>query len=293
MPSKGDITLDRYEILKPLGQGGMGEVFLARDTLLDRQVALKFLSKKLQESPTARARFLREAKSAAGLDHPFICKVYEAREADGKLFIAMEYVAGETLQARLCKGPLSVKEAVQVATEIAEALEVAHDQEIVHRDLKPSNVMITKQGHAKVMDFGLAKQLSTGLGSQAETYLTQAGAAVGTLAYMSPEQARGDTVDLRSDIFSFGVLVQEMLSAKHPFQRASGAEMLTAILRDPPPPLPIEVTKGFPRLDQIVRKTLAKDASERYPDMKELASDLRDLRVEVAPPGCGPWLNGR
>ena len=159
MPSKGDTTLDRYEILKLLGKGGMGEVFLAQDTLLDRQVALKFLAQKLKDNPTARARFLREAKAAASLDHPFICKIYETGEDEGKIFIVMEYVAGETLEERLRKGALSLDQSLQTALEIAEALQAAHEKNIVHRDLKPSNIMLTQQGHAKVMDFGLGKRL--------------------------------------------------------------------------------------------------------------------------------------
>lgn len=290
MPSPGD-TIHHYEILELLGKGGMGEVFLARDTVLDRQVALKFLPKKLREDPTARQRFLREAKAAAALDNPFICKIYEMGEIEGKDFIAMEYVAGQTLQARIQEGPLSLNEAFQVATEIAEALEVAHGKQIVHRDLKPANIMITEQGHAKVMDFGLAKRLSSmePVDSQAETvmddptsgHLTKVGATVGTLPYMSPEQARGEELDARSDIFAFGVLLQEMLSAEHPFKRESGAELLTAILRDEPPPLPVEVTDAIPNMALIVARAMAKEVNQRYSDIQELTRDLRELREEV------------
>ncbi|MDA2928026.1 serine/threonine protein kinase, partial [Acidobacteria bacterium AH-259-G07] len=202
-------TISHYKILEKIGQGGMGEVFLAEDTSLDRKVALKFLPDFMQEDPTARKRFLREAKSAAALDHPYICHIHEIGEADGKNFIAMEYVEGQTLKDKLAIGSLPLKEALNTAAEIAEALETAHEKNIVHRDLKPSNIMLTPKGHVKVMDFGLAKRLvpAEGVGSQAETLtasLTKTGATLGTLAYMSPEQLRGEEVDTRSDIFSFG-----------------------------------------------------------------------------------------
>ncbi len=151
-------TLSHYKVLEKIGQGGMGEVFLAHDTSLDRKVALKFLPEELEQDSTARKRFLREAKSAAALDHPFICHIHEVGEAEGKSFISMEYVQGTTLKEKLVEGPLPVKEALEKATEIAEALEAAHKQEIVHRDLKPSNNMLTPEGHVKVMDFGLAKR---------------------------------------------------------------------------------------------------------------------------------------
>ena len=184
-------TISHYKILEKIGAGGMGEVFLAQDTSLDRKVALKFLSDFLQEDPTARKRFLREAKSAAALDHPFICHIHKVGEADGKDFIAMEYVRGHTLKDKLAKGPLPLNDAIKKAAEIAEALEEAHKQGIVHRDLKPSNIMVTPQGHVKVMDFGLAKRLvpAEGVGSQAETLtasLTKTDTTLGTLAYMSP-----------------------------------------------------------------------------------------------------------
>ena len=179
----------RYRIVSTLGKGGMGEVFLADDTQLERKVALKFLPEALERDPQARERFQREAKSAAALDHPFICKIYEVTEADGRPCIAMEYVVGETLEARLERGRLKLREVVALGTEVAEALEEAHGHRIVHRDLKPANIMLTG-GHVKVMDFGLAKRLGDGeAGSDASSGgLTQSGMWVGTPAYMSPEQ---------------------------------------------------------------------------------------------------------
>lgn len=194
-------TISHYKIIDKLGQGGMGEVYLAKDTKLDRKVALKFLPESLHQDPLAEQRFLREAKSAAALDHPFVCKVYETGEDDGKAFISMEYVQGQELKKKLAEGPLPLKEALEIATEIAEALKTAHKENIVHRDLKPSNIMLTPDGHVKVMDFGLAKR--TVSGETLTAGLTASGVAVGTLAYMSPEQLKGQNVDTRSDIFSF------------------------------------------------------------------------------------------
>ena len=196
-------TISHYKVLEKIGEGGMGEVFLAQDTSLDRKVALKFLPEELQQDSTARKRFLRDAKSAAALDHPFICHIHEVGEVEGQSFISMEYIQGTTLKEKLVEGPLPVKEALEKATEIAEALEAAHKQEIVHRDLKPSNIMLTPQGHVKVMDFGLAKRVTTAEGQEQDitTALTEQGATLGTIPYMSPEQIRGQEVDTRSGIF--------------------------------------------------------------------------------------------
>ena len=199
--------LGKYEITAPLGVGGMGEVFLARDTTLERDVAIKVLPAALSADPIARERFRREALAAASLDHPFICKVFEIGDASGRLFIVMEYVAGETLHAALARGPLSSAALLALALELTDALEAAHARQIVHRDLKPANIMLTSQHHAKVMDFGLAKLVpdasaETRVGAGAP--ITEQGARVGTPAYMAPEQVAGDAVDHRSDIFSLG-----------------------------------------------------------------------------------------
>ena len=215
-------TVSHYRILERLGQGGMGEVFLAQDTTLDRKVALKFLPEELQQDPTARKRFLREAKSAAALDHPFICKIYEIGTAQDRTFIAMEYIQGVTLQEKLAEGPLSIEDVLEIAWEIADALEGAHRGGIVHRDLKPSNVMLIPEGHVKVMDFGLAKRVvPEGEEEDVSTVLTQEGAAVGTVPYMSPEQVRGQSLDTRSDFFTLGVVLYEMVTGVHPFKKDS------------------------------------------------------------------------
>jgi tetratricopeptide (TPR) repeat protein len=280
-------TISRYRIVEKLGQGGMGEVFLADDLSLDRKVALKFLPESTQTDPLACQRFLREAKSAAALDHPFICRIFETGEVDGRNFIAMEYVAGEPLSARLARGPLPLREALALASEIAEALGEAHEKGIVHRDLKPSNIMLTSLSHAKILDFGLAKQIQAIDSRQPElstqTQLTQTGAVIGTLAYMSPEQARGDPVDARSDIFSFGVVLYEMLSGVHPFRRPSQVETLSAILRDEPDPLSMEIAGSPQALRDLLRKATAKDPAGRYQSIKDLASDLDNLKEQLSP----------
>jgi serine/threonine protein kinase/tetratricopeptide (TPR) repeat protein len=275
-----------YQILKKIGQGGMGEVYLADDTSLQRKVALKFLPADMQQDPSARQRLMREAKSAAALDHPFICHINEVGEADGKDFIVLEYVEGETLKERLAREPQPLKEALRLASEILEALEKAHEKRIVHRDLKPANIMLTREGHAKVMDFGLAKQSayfdSAGSLEATLSEATQSGSISGTLAHMSPEQMRGQPVDVRSDLFSFGILLYEMLTGTHPFSRASAMDTASAILTENPPPLD-HYKPGIPRrLQAITEKLVAKDTSKRYQSAREAHADLDQILPEQA-----------
>ncbi len=235
-----DRAISHYRITRKLGEGGMGEVYLAEDTSLQRKVALKFLPESLQRDTIARKRFLREAQSAGILEHPFICNIKEvAQTDDGQDFIVMEYVEGESLQARLGRGPLPIKETLKLGAELAEALESAHGKGIIHRDLKPANVMITLSGHPKIMDFGLAKKVVSENGREQDisSALTREGSTLGTLSYMSPEQIRGEVVDARSDIFSLGVVLYEMVTGVHPFRRAQSAETTSAILREDPAPL--------------------------------------------------------
>jgi Tol biopolymer transport system component/tRNA A-37 threonylcarbamoyl transferase component Bud32 len=278
-------TLSHYKIINKIGQGGMGEVYLAQDTTLDRKVALKFLSEELQQDSTARKRFLREARSAAALDHPYICKIYEIGEAEEKSFISMEYIQGTTLQEELLKGPLSLKEALEKATEIAEALEAAHQQKIVHRDLKPSNIMLTLDGHVKVMDFGLAKRVTPAEGGQEEeitTALTREGALLGTVPYMSVEQVRGQVVDTRSDIFSFGVVLYEMLTGVNPFKKDGQIETAHAIVSETPPPLS-QYTNDIPVvLQHIVKRMLAKDPTRRIQSAMDIRNELEELRGDLS-----------
>ena len=268
-----------YRILSLLGTGGMGEVYLARDATLGRKVALKFLPDFLRQDDSARKRFLREAKLAAALDHPFICKVYEIGEEDQEAFISLEYVQGKTLQEKLAAGPADLQETWQIAAEIAEALAEAHRRGIVHRDLKPANVMFTADGHVKVMDFGLAKQLIHSEDQeQSITGMTKTGTTLGTLPYMSPEQVRGQKVDTRSDLFSFGVVLYEMLTGKHPFRRSVAADTAVAILGNQP----VSVNQLRPEvgeeLESVVAKLLAKDPDQRYQTASELGKELKESR---------------
>jgi serine/threonine protein kinase/tetratricopeptide (TPR) repeat protein len=280
MPEIGQI-ISHYRVTEKLGAGGMGEVFLADDLSLGRKVALKFLPEDMQQDAAAHKRFLREAKSAAALDHPYICHINEVGEKEGKDFIVMEYVEGQTLKDRIERGLLPLKEALRTGIEVAEGLEEAHAKGIIHRDLKPSNIMLTRTGHAKIMDFGLAKHVipSGGIGSQEETVteMTRRGTPVGTLAYMSPEQLRGETADVQSDIFSFGVVLYEMLAEAHPFKKQTAAETVSAILTAAPQPL-VELRPDVPILLQhIVRKMLAKDARDRYASAHDVRTDLKEL----------------
>ena len=273
-------VLGHFEVKEKIGQGGMGEVYLARDTRLDRLVALKSLSFELQTDARARARFLREARTAAKLDHPFICKIHEMGEFDGDTVISMEYVEGETLEARIARGSIPVDEAVHIATEIADALSETHERGIVHRDLKPSNIMLTRGRHVKVMDLGLAKVTSAEeplIPQASVSSLTASHTVVGSLPYLSPEQARGEEVDARSDIFSLGCVLYEMTTGRRPFDGATAALLFDQILNhDPVPPREhnSNISSG---LDTISSKALQKDRDLRYQSVDELMGDLRRL----------------
>jgi serine/threonine protein kinase len=205
-------TISHYRILEKLGEGGMGIVYKAEDTKLKRRVALKFLPLDLTRDEAAKVRFINEAQAASVLDHPNICTIYEIDEDDnGRMFIAMAYYEGETLQKKVSSNQLAVDSAIEIAIQIVQGLAKAHEHGIIHRDIKPANIMITLKGQVKIMDFGLAKLAG-------RTALTKAGATVGTVAYMSPEQARGENVDHRTDIWSFGVVLYEMITGQHPFK---------------------------------------------------------------------------
>ena len=279
-----------FRVLSRLGEGGMGEVFLAEDLSLNRKVALKFLFAEDQ------GRLIREARAVAHLDHPFICKVYEVGEHDGRPFFAMEYVDGVTLKDRLTGGALPRKDAIRIAGEIADALHFAHTRSIVHRDLKPANVMLGADGHVKVMDFGIAKRLAAPVAAEAVTMgvatVSLPGAMTGTLAYMSPEQLRGDAIDQRSDVFAFGLLLHELVSGTHPFLRASGVETANAILNDPTPVLDQSVTGGSQLLSHIAARCLEKDRDRRYQSLGDVRIELDGLTAP-APPAAAPTVKRR
>ena len=275
-------TISHYRILSKLGAGGMGEVYLAEDTQLGRRVAIKFLSPELVADERANKRLVKEARAAATLDHPNICSIYEVGEADGRSFIAMQYLEGETLDARIKSKPLELKESLTIAVQIADALSEAHSQSIVHRDIKPSNIMITSRGQAKVMDFGLARVIAGAAESEAETQslLTAPGTILGTMPYMSPEQVRGEVLDGRSDSFSFGVVLYEMLSGRQPFASASAAATIAAILNEEPSTL-VRYAPDLPEeLQRIARKCLEKDRERRYQTIRDVALDLDNCRRE-------------
>jgi serine/threonine protein kinase/tetratricopeptide (TPR) repeat protein len=265
-------TISHYQILERLGGGGMGVVYRARDLSLDRFVALKFLPPELTRDPEAKERFIHEAKAASSLDHNNICTIHEIGEtSDGQLFIAMACYEGETLKKKIERGPLKMEEAVDLAIQIAGGLEEAHKHEIVHRDIKPANILITTSGIAKIVDFGLAKL--SGL-----TKLTRAGSTLGTVAYMSPEQAKGEEVDRRTDIWSLGVLLYEMVTGQLPFKGDYENAVVYSILNATPEPVSGLRSRVPLELERIVGKCLQKSPGERYQTAMDLEADLRHLK---------------
>ena len=270
-------TISHYKILEKIGEGGMGVVFKAEDMKLKRAVALKFLPPEWTRDPEAKERFLREAQAAAALDHPNICTVYEINEAKEKTFISMAYIKGPTLKDKLEFGPLEIQDAHGIILQIAQGLHEAHQNGIVHRDIKPGNIMLTEKGQAKITDFGLAK-LETG------SEITKTVTIMGTVTYMSPEQARGDNVDLRSDIWSLGVLFYEMLTGQLPFSREAFQSAIYAIMHEDPEPLASFRSDVPEMLEMVIYKTLQKDPQQRYQTLEDFIQDLKDPYTAVAPP---------
>src|ERR1700674_2279236 len=281
MPILPGRHLGPYEILSSIGAGGMGEVYRARDTRLDRVVAIKVLPTHLADRSELRERFEREARTIAGLNHPHICVLFDIGQQDGIDYLVMEYLEGETLAHRLLKGPLPLEQVLQYAIEIADALDKAHRKGITHRDLKPGNIMLTKTG-AKLLDFGLAKlrqdvapatpysELPT-----VNNAITAEGTILGTLQYMAPEQVEGKEVDARTDIFAFGVVVYEMATGKKAFEGKSQASLMAKILETDPPPMISLTPMTPPALDHVVRRCLAKDPDERWQSAKDICEQLR------------------
>ena len=278
--------LSHYQIIKKLGAGGMGEVYLAQDTRLDRKVAIKILLAKALEDGHARKRMLREAKAAATLDHPNICTIHEVNEEGDDPFIVMQYVEGETLWDKAMNSPLAPAEVVQIGIQAAEALAEAHSKGIIHRDIKPQNVIITPRGQVKILDFGLAKLLpiegAVDSEARTETRLTEQGQILGTVAYMSPEQLKGYDSDARSDIFSLGVTLYESATGKHAFAGNSKIEISSQVLHVEPP-LPSQIAPGIPPgLEEIILKAMTKDVEARYQSANALLADLRTLQTSLS-----------
>ncbi len=267
-------TISHYKILEELGEGGMGVVYKAEDTRLNRIVALKFLPPDLARNEEAKTRFIHEAQAASALDHPNICDIHDIGETDdGQIFICMACYEGETLKKKIERGPLPLHDAIEIGLQVAHGLQAAHEARMVHRDIKPANIMVTAKGEAKILDFGLAKLAG-------QTILTKAGSTVGTAAYASPEQAQGEEVDRRSDIFSFGVVLYEMITGRRPFRGEHEAAITYSLMNETPEPLARYKANIPDRLQRVIDKSLAKDRADRYQHIDEMLVDLRQTQQD-------------
>jgi serine/threonine protein kinase len=280
MPLTPGAVLGQYEIRSPLGAGGMGEVYRAHDTRLDREVAIKVLPESLTSDPDRLQRFEQEARAAAALNHPNILAVYQMATHEGVSYMVSELLDGETLRERLRRGPVPLRKVIDYAMQIAHGLAAAHDKGITHRDLKPENLFVTKDGRVKILDFGLAKVGPSKDSSGEEATLasgTEPGMVMGTVGYMSPEQVRGKTADHRSDIFAFGTVLYEMVTGKQTFRKPTSAETMTAILNEEPPSISQIAPASPPGLQRVVHRCLEKSPEQRFQSASDLAFALEAL----------------
>src|SRR5678810_119243 len=289
-------TLRNYRITDKLGVGGQGAVYKAIDTKLGRPVVIKVIPPELSAKQSNLKRFEREARLASSLDHPNICTIFDLDEVDGVHFIAMQFVEGKNVRQLVAGRPLELKTALLIGLQVADALAAAHSRGIIHRDIKSGNVMVTSTGQVKVLDFGLAKLLDDTEAASAgihRTELTEVGVPYGTATYAAPEQARGDRVDKRADIFSLGVLLYEMLTGTWPFRGKTTIDVRHAVLHDPPRPIEQLRSSAIPpRLQQIIDRALAKEPRDRYQKIDEMRDDLRAVLQEVTATGSGqPYLD--
>ncbi|MBI5267114.1 MAG: serine/threonine protein kinase, partial [candidate division Zixibacteria bacterium] len=286
VPLNKDTMVSHYRIVEKIGAGGMGEVYLAEDTKLNRRVALKFLPVHACQDADRRSRFTREAQAAAKLNHPNIVTIYEVSEFSGRPFFAMEHIDGKSLRDLIKRKGMPLSQIIDIAIQLCEGLQEAHARGIIHRDIKPSNISCDGKGHCKILDFGLAAV-------RGSDQLTKTGSTLGTASYMSPEQARGEKTDQRSDLWSFGVVLYEMVTGKAPFQGENEASILLSVVNNEPEPVQSAVPDVSPELVHIIRRALEKDPADRYKTAEDMLIDLKRLKKDTSRQGIVTVSGGK